>query len=162
MSPRTTKPTRGLRGQTDGLDNSPFFRALHARFYRESEPESTGVPIYVSGPSGRQCAGHVVSDDGRRILRKTQVKESVHFCHRHGGYGVELEALKQAQRLGAKTVQLVFGDIDRVLEAPLTAFATGGRQDTLGGFGVQVFIPLDLFHDLRDPQGVLFDLGGKT
>lgn len=154
------------RGRAVGQE--AFFNALHRKAYAgRSGKSSTGserhgaaIPIRVDGPYGRQCAGYVVVEGGRRILRKTNIRESVHYCHRHRGYGVELDALRQAELLGAGAVWLVFADGQRLLEAPISAFANEGIRDALGGFGVQVFLPAESWRDLSDPQGSL--LGGAA
>jgi len=135
--------------------------AIRKRFYRDPGSASTGVPVYVHGPHGRQCAGYVVSVGSKRLLRKTGVDRAKHYCRRHRGYGVELDALKQADRLGVQAIRLEFID-GTALEAPVELFAMQGIHDTLGGFGVQVFLPRKHWHDPSDPQGSLFGGGELT
>lgn len=118
-----------------------FFNTLHRKGYPiQGHSASPGLPIYVTGPNGRKCAGHVISRHGRRILRKTGVVQAKHFCRVHQGYGVELDALRQAEKLGVTGVRLV---TDKgTLDVSLAAFSAYGVRDTLGGFGVQVFLPV--------------------
>ena len=52
---------RGRRG-----DDSPLVGAIRTRFYRDPGGASNGVPVYVHGPHGRQWAGYIVSEGGRR------------------------------------------------------------------------------------------------
>jgi len=155
MNSQTRKPIRsGSRGRTDGCDDlPPLVKAIRSKFYRDPIPVSNGVPIYIHSPHGRKCAGYVTSEDGKRILRKTNVRESVHYCRVHSGYGIELDALKQAQKLGVQAVRLIFSDSDSVLEAPMSFFAERGHHDSLGGFGVQVFLKRFYWHDLSESQG---------
>jgi hypothetical protein len=129
--------------------------ALHHKAYPRQQSTSSGVPVHVDTPRGRQCAGYVVTLDGKRLLRKTRVKET-HFCRKYRAFGVELEALRQAELLGACAVRLEFDDFRKVLEAPLSAFANDGIRDSLGGFGTQVFLPIPFWRDLSNPQGTLF------
>lgn len=152
MSLHATKPIRSsFTGRADG--HEAFFNALHAKAYNARGGTSSagiGIPIRVNGPHGRKCAGYVVVEGGRRILRKTNIRKSVHYCRRHGGYGVELDALRQAEQLGVVAVRLVFSDEALLLEAPLSAFTEDGIQDALGGFGAQVFLPVESWRDLSE------------
>lgn len=150
MSRYTTMPNgssfagRAVRHNTESLE-----RAIRARTgYYPSGTASSGVPIHVSGG---KCAGYVVFIGGRRMLRKTRVRRDLHYCVKHGGYGVELAALRQAQQLGVQAVRLVFDD-GAILQADLSDFAANGIRDQLGGFGVQVFLPLRFWRDPREPQ----------
>jgi len=161
MNSQTRKSSgNSCRGRTAGREGSPLIKAIRTQFYRDPAPVSSGLPIYVTCRQyGRQCAGYVISEAGRRILNKTNVRESVHYCRKHSGYGVELDALRQAHKLGVKAVKLVFSDNDSVLEAPLQSFIEHGHHDSLGGFGVQVFLKRFFWHDTSDPQGNLFEAG---
>jgi len=140
MSSQTGKPdATSFAGQ--GIGQRASFEASRLPVYpRSGGKSSPGLPIYVTGPNGRKCAGHIISRNRCRILRKTDVVQAKHFCRVHQGYGVELDALAQASRLGVNSVRLV---TDKgILSASLAAFSAYGVRDTLGGFGVQVFLPI--------------------
>ncbi len=147
---------RGLESGRSNLaggptGREPFFNALHKKAYPNGrQSASPGLPIYVTGPNGRKCAGHVVSREGKRILRKTNVSQAKHFCLKHRGWGVESDALRQAAKIGVSAVMLA---TDRgTLQTSLGAFTAYGIRDSLGDFGEQVFLPEH--HWVHVPAGV--------
>lgn len=124
--------------------------------YNESRHKSRqGKPVFIDTPTGRRCAGYLITHGGKLILQKTRVQERKHFCKKHRAWGIELALLEHLRVMGVDRVRIVTEDTRVIEEAPLAAFVENGICDDLG-FGLQMFLPRAFFRRVDRFQGSLF------
>lgn len=105
--------------------------------------------VLLFNQAGKPCAE--VSDG---ILRK-RVRASVHQLRRPPAWACDESILREAEALGAHTVQVTDVESGKVFTAPLDAFWRRGVKIERG-HGRQIALPLQHWHRQQPQQMTLF------
>ncbi len=97
----------------------------------------------IEGIEIKNGKGQITGVIDDRVLRI--IKSTSHIVRKFRGLGVSLDTLQAAQELGASIVEFRFFENSDQYSCLITEYINWAHRDSLGGYEVQLFLPLKSF-----------------